>query len=141
MELRTPSIDEYDDVLALWDACGITYRPEGRDASAHIEAELAADPDYWIAAYEDDVLVGIVVGTDDGRKGWVNRLAVHPTFQGKGIATRLLAALEAAFEERGLQVFAALVEAGNVASAAFFEDAGYEASQTTYYSKQENERV
>lgn len=141
MRLGTPDIDEYEDIIELWAACDIPFRPEGRDSKAHVAAELLDRPAYWIGAYDDEQLVGIVVGTDDGRKGWVNRLAVHPEYRHEGIGTALLEALEAEFEARGLKVIAALVEDHNAGSAAFFEARDYEPSSITYYSKRENERV
>ena len=141
MELRTPGIEEYDEILELWDRCDITYRPDGRDSREHVASELNESPEYWIAAYEDGDLVGIVVGSDDGRKGWVNRLAVHPRYRREGIASSLLEALESAFEDNGLRVFAALIEDNNDRSQAFFEAFEYDDSSIVYYSKRENEFV
>lgn len=141
MKLDTPGIEEYDAILDLWDRCEIPARPEGRDAKERLSAELRDRPEYWIAAYDDDELVGIVVGTDDGRKGWVNRLAVHPAYRRRGVASRLLAALETAFEQNDVHVFAALIEDENVDSRSFFEARGYEDSDVHYYSKRENDRV
>jgi GNAT superfamily N-acetyltransferase len=147
MELRTPDIEEYESIVGLWAECGVPYRPEGRDSRAHVAEELAARPEYWPAAYENenenenDRLVGVAVGTDDGRKGWVNRLAVRPDRRREGIATALVDALEDAFDANGLPVVAALVEADNAASAAFFADRGYDDAPLTYYSKREHDRV
>jgi len=141
MELRTPDIEAYEDILDFWETCGITYRPDGRDARDSIATELEANPEYWIAAYDGDAIVGIIVGTDDGRKGWINRLAVHPSYRREAIASRLVERLEAEFEEKGLHVFAALVEGDNGDSKEFFENVGYEGSEIEYYSKRENELV
>jgi len=139
--LRTPAIEEYDEVLDLWEECEIPYRPAGRDSRESIADELAERPEYWIGAYAEGELIGVVVGTDDGRKAWVNRLAVHPEYRNRGVGTRLLESLESAFDANGFEVYAALIEAGNDASRSFFEERGYETGPIRYYSKRTSDRV
>ena len=70
-------------------------------------------------------IVGVVFGTHDGRKGWINRLAVAPDFRGQGIAHRLVGEVEAALHAQGIDVIAALVESDNRGSLAFFARIGY----------------
>lgn len=141
MNYRTPTIEEYDAICDLWEVCDIPFRPAGRDARANIVTELRERPEYWHGAYDGDRLVGIVVGTDDGRKAWINRLAVHPEYRTRGIGTTLVKRLEAAVDANGTDVIAALIEGENERSQAFFADRGYESADIQYYSKRENERV
>lgn len=141
MNYRTPTIEEYDAILDLWEICDIPYRPAGRDARANVATELKEHPDYWHGAYDGDRLVGIVVGTDDGRKGWINRLAVHPEDRNRGIGTTLVERLEAAFDANGIDVIAALIEGENEQSRTFFADHGYESADVQYYSKRRNDHV
>ncbi len=75
----------------------------------------------------------MVFGTHDGRKGWINRLAVAPSFQHRGIATRLVAEVEARLEARGLEVVAALIEDGHEGSMHFFERLGYAFHHDIHY--------
>lgn len=81
---------------------------------------------YNLGAFDGPRLVGAVLGTHDTRKGWVNRLAVHPDYRRLGIASRLVRRAEREFRNQGIQMFAALVEPGNVASEAFFRALGYD---------------
>ena len=39
-------------------------------------------------------IVGVVLGTYDGRRGWILRLAVHPDQRRQGFATRLVQEVE-----------------------------------------------
>ena len=72
-------------------------------------------------------------------RGWVNRLAVHPVYRGNGIGKRLIEAGERILRQRGLTIFAALVEEGNSASRALFVKADYELlPEVVYYSKRES---
>lgn len=141
IEYRTPSIDEYERILELWDEADIPYKPEGRDTKENIKTELKQQPEYWIGAYDDDVLVGIIFGTDDGRKGWLNRLAVKKGYRGIGIGTNLVKKLENIFEEKGFKIWAALIEPDNPDGMEFFEQLGFEDKDIKYYSKRESEKV
>ncbi len=141
MRYETPSIEEYDRIIELWDDADIPWKPEGRDRKENIAREIEEQPEYWIGAYDGDKLIGIIVGTDDGRKGWINRLAVDEEYRGRGIGTELLEKLERVFEEKGFQIWASLIEPDNSEAMDFFEKRGFEDLDIKYYSKRENDRV
>ncbi|MBS3782063.1 MAG: GNAT family N-acetyltransferase [Candidatus Thermoplasmatota archaeon] len=141
MELRTPSIEEYEKIIELWDEAGLPYKPEGRDTKENIEEELEEQPEYWIGAYVDKNLIGIIFGTDDGRKGWINRLAVAEDYRGRGIGRKLVEELERVFEQKGFKIWAALIEPDNPDAMKFFEHLDFEEFGIKYYSKRENEKV
>ncbi len=141
MEFDTPSIEEYDKIIELWKDAGLPYKPEGRDTKKNIARELEEQPEYWIGAYEDDNLIGIIVGTDDGRKGWINRLAVGEEHRGQGTGKKLVKKLENVFEEKGFKIWAALIEPDNPRAMEFFEKVGFDSSDIKYYSKRESDRV
>ena len=141
MRYETPDISEYKKMLEIWDECDLPYKPEGRDTRENIAKELREQPEYWIGAYDDNKLVGIIVGTDDGRKGWINRLAVKKVYRGNGIGTKLVRLLEEKFEEKGFKIWAALIEPDNPKSMEFFEKMGFEDSNIKYYSKRESDKV
>ena len=79
------------------------------------------------------VMVGAVLGTHDGRKGWVNRLAVLPGYRRRGIGGALVRALEERFREMGLKITCALVEDWNTVSLRAFRAMGYELHRDIFY--------
>jgi len=84
-------------------------------------------------------LVGSVIGTHDGRKGWINRLAVHPSYRHRGLAKRLVAEVEGRLSQLGLEVIACLILRENTASLQLFQSLGYErAWNAVYLSKRKN---
>jgi ribosomal protein S18 acetylase RimI-like enzyme len=86
-----------------------------------------------------DQLIAAVVATHDGRKGWINRLAVHPDHRGAGHAKRLITWAENSLKEQGINVIAALIENKNVASLALFQQMGYQlAEDVRYLSKRDD---
>ena len=101
-------------------------RPAGRDSKEAIEAQMEDDPDFFLGAFEDVSLVAAIIVSSDGRKGWLNRLAVNPEYRRRGIAKALIAEAERVLRERGVRVFSALIWDSNESSKSLFEDLGYE---------------
>ncbi|WP_410819060.1 GNAT family N-acetyltransferase [Micromonospora sp. 050-3] len=70
-------------------------------------------------------MCGVVMGTFDGRRGWILRLAVHPQHRRRGIATRLVAELEVRLRRIGCPRVNLLVLPDNAAGLAFWQRLGY----------------
>jgi N-acetylglutamate synthase len=133
MELRTLSIRDYDDIVSVWERAGLPFRPKGRDSKAEVERQMSMDPEMWLGCCLDGKLVGVVIGTYESRKGWLNRLAVVPEHQGKGCGRALVTEMERRLRARGLGIFAVLIEDGHDASMALFREAGYEVHESISY--------
>ena len=141
MHIRPMKAEDYDALIELWNAAGLPYKPRGRESREAIEAQIAATPDLLLGAWEGGRLVGAVIGSTDGRKGWINRLAVHPDRRRRGYGKALVAATEAALRERGLRIIAVLVEEDNGESLEFFEALGYEVLRIRYLTKRDGPQV
>jgi N-acetylglutamate synthase len=118
-------MEDYDAVQRLWTAAGLPFRPRGRDRPDMVAVELQRATAVFLLAEADGELVGAVLGTHDGRKGWINRLAVAPTHRRRGIARLLVREVEARLAALGLEITAALIEAPNKGSLTFFQEIGY----------------
>ena len=80
----------------------------------------------------DGRIVGSVLGTHDGRKGWINRLAVDPEFRREHIASRMIKELEGIFDNLDVEVIACLIETNNTISKEVFKKLGYEYYDAEY---------
>lgn len=142
MDIRKLEIDDYDSMIELWEKSGLSHRPEGRDGRDEVERQINAFGDLFLGAFENRELVGVILGSDDGRKGWINRLAVHPDHQRKGIALELIRAVESALKERNRKIISILIEPTNVESLELFRKAGYSIWDGMHYlSKREDKKV
>ena len=142
MEIRTISFDSYDSLIGLWERSGLSFRPVGRDAREEMQIEFERNPDLLIGAFKGNELIGAIIGTDDGRKGWINRLAVDPDYRHKGVATELIYALEGALKKRGRRIICTLIEDWNVNSLNLFKNAGYVKHEDIFYlSKREGDHI
>lgn len=134
--------DNYEAVRAVWEAAGLPVKPGGRDSREQFVRQMAGDLQAVIGVMQGDELVGVVLATHDGRKGWINRLAVRPEHRRKGIARRLIAEAERTLRAQGMQIIAALIEDGNTASLALFEQAGYSDFRDIHYlTKRESDAI
>lgn len=126
MTFRKFRLEDYDRVMELWQLCGLPLKPRGRDSREEISRQLEKPQVIFLVAEAEDRIVGTVLATHDGRKGWINRLAVDPAYRRKGLAQMLVRLAEEELEKAGLKMFAALIEKDNQASIRLFEKLGYE---------------
>lgn len=136
--IRQFSQKDYDKIIELWRNANLPFRPEGRDSSAKINEQIKNVTTIILVAEFNGKIVGTVLGTHDGRKGWINRLAVDTEFRRRNVAKRLVAELESRFEKIGLEVVACLIEGKNTASMEIFRKLGYEESDVKYLSKRKS---
>lgn len=132
-EVRELGEPELPAVHALWAEAGLPFRPEGRDAPARMAEEVRRGSAVLLGAFFQGTLAGVVLLTDDGRKGWINRLAVKPSFRRRGVGKLLIAHGEALFRSRGRGIVACLIEDRNEASLALFQGEGYELRKDIFY--------
>ncbi len=143
MVLRVLGAEDYDAVRGLWEAAGLHIRPVGRDSREAFAAQIASGCQIVLGLEDGGRLVGVALATTDSRRGWINRVAVHPDYRRRGLGLRLVEACERVLrDERGLHVIAAHVEAGNAASLAMLARAGYARhDDIVYLSKRASDNV
>ena len=127
----------YSEVLELWKQVGLDPRGEGRDNPDIMKVQLKSENVVLLGKFISKALVGVVLVTHDNRKGWINRLAVHPDNQKRGIGKELLLAAEDyLLKEKGIEVYSALIFRENVTSKQCFHGAGYKQwEEVCYFSK------
>lgn len=125
MRLRTFTPQDYDRVVALWAAAGLNLSPS--DTPAGLAHKLERDPDLFLLAEDEEsgTLVGAVMGCYDGRRGWINHLAVADGWRGDGIGRRLVAEVERRLRAKGCAKMNLLIEPANAAVQGFYERLGY----------------
>ena len=142
MEIRKLTINDYEEIIKLWSRARLPYKPKGRDSKEAIAAQMKANPEFFLGAFKDNRLVGMVIISCDMRKGWINRLAVDPDYRNYGIATALIAESERILRKHGVRIFCALIEDYNDASKELFKKDGYvEHHDITYFSKRDSDEV
>ncbi len=140
--IRRLTMDDYEGLLALWQAADLPSRPKGRDSRQEIARQLELSSSIYLGVEHQGQLVAAVLGTHDGRKGWINRLAVHPRYRRRGIGRRLVAAVEERLDQQGIRIVACLIEGWNELSVDVFKALGYEPfAGVQYLTKRESPDV
>ena len=73
----------------------------------------------------DGAIIGTVLGSDDGRRGWINHLAVRRDHQHNGYGARLVQALVARLTAAGCEKLNLLVVNNNAHVVPFYESLGF----------------
>jgi ribosomal protein S18 acetylase RimI-like enzyme len=122
MHVRPLTTADLDDALGLW------ARTEHLASVPREEVEglLAHDGDLVLCAEQDGEVVGVVLGSYDGRRGWIQRLAVDPERRGAGIGRALVDELQQQLAARGCVQVNLLVFGDNQAGRRFWEQLGYD---------------
>ena len=133
---------DYDRVMEIWTAGRLPVKPQGRDSRAQIEKQVRQRNVMFLVAEADGRVIGTVLATHDGRKGWINRLAVDASLRRRGLGRRLVLEAERRLAEAGMEIFACLIEEENTVSMAVFESLGYEKHpEIIYFAKRKHPEV
>lgn len=133
MIIRDFNISDYENVINLWQKSRLPFKPNGRDSKKSIKKEIKKPSSIFLLLEKEDEIIGSAFGTHDGRKGWINRLAIRPDFQSQGLGSMLLIKLLNRFSKMGIMIIAALVEDWNDTSINFFKKNNFQVHKDIYY--------
>ncbi|MGA7272777.1 MAG: GNAT family N-acetyltransferase [Acidimicrobiia bacterium] len=126
---------DYPAVRALWEHSGPGIQLGRSDESQEIVKKLQRDPELFLVAEVDDLIVGVVVGGFDGRRGIVYHLAVNQAYRSRGIAAALMETLEERLRAKGCLRSYLLVTKDNAAGMRFYERHGWRRMELFAYGK------
>ena len=125
MKIRPFEITDFEDVVSLWVEAGLEFKPTGRDTPSRVKNLSQKENAVFLVAEDAGRIVGSVFGTHDGRKGWINRIAVAPDYRRAGLGCQLVQEVEKRLEPMDIVMFAGLVDADNLPSISMFIKCGY----------------
>lgn len=122
--VRHFAIDDHARVLALWTQCpgvGIS----DADTRENIAAYLHRNPGMSFVAEAEDTLVAAVLCGHDGRRGYLNHLAVLPSFRRRGIGRILVDRCLEALHRAGIAKCHLFVFPENETGLGFWQEMGW----------------
>jgi len=119
------TIDDYNEVYALWNAAPGVGLNDIDDSKEGIAKFLSRNPSTCFVAEKDGNIVGAVLGGHDGRRGTICHLAVAANEKRQGIGTALVDATIAALQNEGIRKVWLVVMADNAHGQHFWEKQGF----------------
>lgn len=123
--IKKLTIDDYDKMYALWLSCKGMGLNDTDDSREGIRRFLDRNPDTCFGAYEADMLIGVILAGNDGRRGFIYHTAVSPEYRGNGVGTALVNAALEALGRLGITKTALVVFGKNEVGNAFWEKQGF----------------
>ncbi len=125
MNIQQMSIADYEEVAALWQKTEGVGLHDDVDSKEGIGKYLQRNPALSFIARENDKIIGAVLCGYDGRRGYLNHLAVDSACRGKGIGKALVAHCLAGLKNLGVSRCNIHVFADNQHGHAFWQHLGW----------------
>ena len=126
---------DYARAIRLWNEAGEGIHVGPSDAPDELRKKLNRDPDLVLVAELDGALIGTVLGGFDGRRGLIYHLAVARAHRSKGVASRLMAEVEARLRAKGCIRCYLLVGTDNTDAIRYYEKRGWRSLNDIPYAK------
>lgn len=131
--LRPATAADLRMLRSLWERCGL--HPSRSDTDARLAAMIEFCGGLFLVAERDGTVVGSVMASWDGRRGWINRLAVDPAARGARLGERLMAEAERRLAAIGCDKVNLLIEPDNAGVRRFYERLGYDVDELIFMEK------
>ena len=137
MNIRLMTIDDYEQVYAIWlDTPGLGLNNLD-DTKESIAKYLKRNPGTSFVAEVDGRIVGAILSGNDGRRGYIHHTAVDARAQRGGIGGALVDAALAALKAEGINKVALTAWVSNEKGNAFWEKQGFFIREDLYYRDKE----
>jgi len=123
MEISSFSLDMYEDVYRLWEIAGLFLGAS--DTKEQVARVLEYNPELFLVGKVEDNIIAVVMGTFDGRRGYVHHLTVNPEFQKKGYGKEIMEELHKRFLKKGVVKVHLFVEIENKGVIEFYQKMGW----------------
>ena len=126
--------EDHSALIELWEAC-FPDDPPWNNPTDVIRRKLTVQPELLMVCVADNRVFGSVLAGFDGFRGWVNKVATHPEYQRRGIASLMMKTAEEKLAAMGCPKLNLQVRAENAAVIEFYRAAGYKIEERVSMGK------
>lgn len=131
MQTREFTIADYEQVWNLWQICRVP-NPESRE---EVQRKLQRDPDLFLVADNNGVIMGVVMGAWDGRRAWIHNYGVDPRCRRMGVGSGLIKELQKRLLRKGLRRVNVMVRKNDLNALDFYEMLGFQEEEWVIMEK------
>ena len=124
----------FDSIRDLWHEA-FPNDPPWNAAELAIAAKLKIQPDLFLVAIDQGLVVGSIMAGYDGHRGWLYAVAVLQSHQRQGIGTALVREAENLLSAMGCMKINLQVRSSNTAVTMFYGSLGYEVEERVSMGK------
>jgi ribosomal protein S18 acetylase RimI-like enzyme len=117
---------DYDAVAALWRSVKLTRQDGTVESIDELRTIKERNPSTVLVAEVENRVVGTIVGTFDGRRGFISRLGIDPGIQHHGLGSMLFKELITRFRSLGVSRVIGFVTKENAGVLDFYKKFGAE---------------
>jgi ribosomal protein S18 acetylase RimI-like enzyme len=117
-------ISDYPQVIGLWSETEAMLLRDA-DSQENIAKYLKRNPGLSFVAIQNEVVIGAILVGTDGRRGYVQHLAVHSSCRGIGVGKKLIDSTVDALANYGIAKTHLFVANENLNAQSFYEKLGW----------------
>ncbi|MBZ0255120.1 GNAT family acetyltransferase [bacterium] len=123
LKIREYNQSDRDSVVELWRRCDLLV-PQN-NPHHDIECKLKHSPELFFVGLVDQSIIASCMAGYEGHRGWINYLAVDPSFQRKGIAATIMRTAEEKLLSLGCVKVNLQIRETNINVIQFYQSIGY----------------
>lgn len=133
LEIRPYQRTDETQVIDLWHRCSLVV--PWNDPQKDIQLKLQVQPELFLVGLTDTKVVATVMAGYEGHRGWLNYLAVAPTYQRQGIGRQMVEAATAKLKAIGCPKINLQIRTSNPTAIAFYQRLGFQVDQVVSMGK------
>lgn len=132
--IRSFKLSDYRDVMKIWSRTATKER-EAKTLQMLVQ-QLACDRDLVVVAEHENEVVGAIMGTKQGSRGFFYCLAVSPDFQSRGVGRKLVSELQERFYQKGAKKLLIMVDEGTEKLMEYYRHLGFNQTCSSTLAKE-----
>ena len=136
IEIRLMKIEDYDEVFLLWSSTPGMCLRNYDDSVDGIAKFLKKNPTSNFVALSENKIIGAILSSNDGRRGYIYHATVHSDYRDRGIGKALLQKVYYELKKEGINKAGLLLLKDNEIGNIFWKSQKWEdRKELKYYSK------
>lgn len=120
-------------VIELWHACGLVM--PWNDPKQDIQLKLQMQPELFLVGLVNTQLISTVMAGYEGHRGWLNYLAVAPTYQRQGVGRCMVEAATTRLKAMNCLKINLQIRTSNSTAIEFYQRLGFKLDQVVSMGK------